>query len=104
MSVGSKLCALSVWLVAQYHFQLCHGYPDFLFALGTVQRKLHQNGIEVHFSPCSTATDRAAHPMGGFILFVHTQLPFPAAITLCVQRPAFVTAAFTIEGLVVDSS
>ncbi|WP_330687701.1 hypothetical protein, partial [uncultured Acetatifactor sp.] len=44
------------------------------------------------------------HPMGRFILFVHTPLPFPAAITLCVQRPAFVTATFTIEGLIVDSS
>ena len=94
MSVGSRLCALSVWLVAQHHFQLCHCYSDFLFALGTVQRKFHQDSIKVHLSPCSAAADRAAHPMRRFILFVHTQLPFPAAITLCVQRLAFVIAAF----------
>ena len=104
MSVGSKLCALSVWLVAQYHLQLCHCHPDFLFALGTVQRKFHQDGIGIHLSPRPATADWAAHPMGRFILFVHTPLPFPATITLCVQRPAFVIATFTIEGLIVDSS
>ena len=32
--------------------------------------------------------------MGRFILFVHAQLPFSAAITLCVPRLAFVIAVF----------
>ena len=35
--------------------------------------------------------------MGRFILFAHAQLPFPAAITLCVQRLAFVIATLTFS-------
>ncbi len=38
---GCWLSALSVWLVAQYHFQLYHVDPDLLFALGAIEREIY---------------------------------------------------------------
>ena len=37
---SSRLCALSVWLVADYDFKFYNAEFGFLLALGTVQRKI----------------------------------------------------------------
>ena len=37
---SSRLCALSVWLVADYDLEFYYAEFGFLLALGTVQRKI----------------------------------------------------------------
>ena len=58
-SVGSRLCALSVWLVAQYHFQLCYCHTDFLAGLRLRQHKIVIVALEKHSTAPSLSTHMA---------------------------------------------
>ena len=60
--MGSRLCALCVWLVAQYQFQLYDIHAYFLFALRAIQRKLYQNSICVDLRSSFSTADWAMNP------------------------------------------
>ena len=71
---GSRLCVFTSGSFAYDHFQLNDINSDFLFALGAKKRKIHQNGIRIHFGSCFAVAYGAANPQGYFWIVHFTPL------------------------------
>ena len=69
--MGSRLCALCVWLVAQHHFQLYDIHPNFLLALRAIEWELYKDSIFIDFRPCFSSANRAMNPERFFSIIAH---------------------------------
>ena len=80
-SRSSRLCALCVWLIADYDLKLYHAEFGFLLAFGTVQREFQKDGVLVDFGFCPGSALGAREPKGGLLLFVdHSRLPHSSIV------------------------
>jgi hypothetical protein len=59
---SSRLCALSVWLFADYNFEFDHAEFGLFFALRTVHRKIQQYGVLIDFDLASGSALGAGKP------------------------------------------
>ena len=70
-SKGSRLCVFTSGSFAYDHFQLNDINSDFLFALGAKKRKIHQNGIRIHFGSRFAVAYGATNPQRIISFFIH---------------------------------
>ncbi len=93
---GSWLSASCVWLVAQYHFQLYHIDPDFLFALGAIEREIYQDRILRYFCPCFAPANRTVNPMRIVPTCIHTITLSKRQLPPCDKRLALEIAILNL--------
>ena len=58
----SRLCALCVWLVADYNLEFDYAEFGFFLTPATVQRKIQKYGVLIDFDFCLAAALRARKP------------------------------------------
>lgn len=68
---GSRLCVFTSGSFAYDHFQLNDINSDFLFALGAKKRKIHQNGIRIHFGSRFAVAYGGTNPQRIISFFIH---------------------------------
>ena len=68
---GSRLCVFTSGSFAYDHFQLNDINSDLLFALGAKKRKIHQNGIRIHFGSRFAVAYGASDPQRIIKVIIH---------------------------------